>query len=100
MSGRVLLLAALAVALLPPEALAQKPQAPRPTYAVGDRWVRNDGVYELIRIEDDHYVFAASADRQVHLTRDLTIARIQNTFCSFPNLAAQPTQKVPTTNTT
>ena len=92
MSGRVLLLAALAVALLPPEALAQKPQAPRPTYAVGDRWVRNDGVYELIRIEDDHYVFAASADRQVHLTRDLTIARIQkgNSLLEFdpaPKLA-------------
>src|SRR5215510_2570790 len=28
------------------------------------------------------------------------MARIQNTFCSLPNLAAQPTQNVPTTNTT
>src|SRR6185369_12499875 len=28
------------------------------------------------------------------------MARIQNTFCSAPNLAAQPTQNVPTTNTT
>jgi uncharacterized caspase-like protein len=66
---------ALLVAAAPVQ--AQKPQAERPTYAVGERWVRNDGVYELLRIEGDHYVFAASADRQVHLTRDLMLARVQ-----------------------
>ena len=71
------LLAALALVLLPPAAGAQKPQAERPTYAVGDRWVRNDGVYELIRIEKDQYVFAASAERQVRLTKDLMLALVQ-----------------------
>ncbi len=72
------LLGAVALALGPGPAVAQKaPSAERPTYAVGDRWVRNDGVYELIRIENDQYVFAASADRQVHLTRDLMVARVQ-----------------------
>ena len=67
----------LALLLATTASLAQKPQAERPTYAVGERWVRNDGVFELIRIEGEHYVFAASADRQVHLTRDLMVARIQ-----------------------
>ena len=71
------LVTALVLVLALAPAAAQKPQAERPTYAVGDRWVRNDGVYELIRVEGDHYVFAASADRQVHLTRDLMLARVQ-----------------------
>jgi hypothetical protein len=58
-------------------ALAQKPPpAERPTYTVGERWVRNDGVYELLRIEGDRYVFAASADRQVHLSRDVMLAML------------------------
>jgi hypothetical protein len=40
-------------------ARAQKPQAERPTYVLGERWVRNDGVYELVRIEGGHYVFVS-----------------------------------------
>ena len=72
------LVGAVVLALAPAPAAAQKaPAAERPTYAVGDRWVRNDGVYELIRIDNDQYVFAASAERQVHLSRDLMVARIQ-----------------------
>ena len=51
MAGAVRLLLALAV-LLPLTVAADTPRAERPTYAVGDRWVRNDGVYELIRIEN------------------------------------------------
>jgi len=34
---------------------ASGPRAERPTYQLGDRWVRDDGLYELIRIEDDRY---------------------------------------------
>jgi hypothetical protein len=44
------------------------PRAERPTYTVGDEWIRGDGVYELIRIEDGRYIFAAGVGRQLHLT--------------------------------
>jgi len=53
---------------------AQQPRAERPTLAVGDRWVRSDGLYDLVRIENDQYVFSAGPGREIHLTRDLTIA--------------------------
>jgi hypothetical protein len=55
---------------------AQAPKAERPTYTVGDKWIRSDGAYDLIRIENSRYVFAADGGREVHLTRDLGIARI------------------------
>ncbi len=57
-------------------ASAQAPKAERPTYAVGDKWVRSDGAYDLIRIENGRYVFAADGGREVHLTRDLAVAKI------------------------
>jgi len=56
---------------------AQVPRADRPTYAVGDTWVRDDGTYELVRIDKGVYVFSArGSQRQVHLTRDLAIVRV------------------------
>ncbi len=57
-------------------ALAQKPRAERPTYALGEKWIRNDGVYDLIRVEKDLYVFAADGGREIHLGKDLTVAKI------------------------
>ena len=57
-------------------AWAQAPKADRPTYAVGDKWIRSDGAYDLIRIESGRYVFAADGGREVHLSRDLTVAKI------------------------
>lgn len=42
-------------------------RAERPTYTVGEKWIRSDGVYELIQIEDGRYIFAADVDRQIHL---------------------------------
>lgn len=51
--------------------------AERPVYAVGDTWVRNDGVYELARIENERYVFTAGSGREVRLTKDLAIARVE-----------------------
>ena len=61
-----------------PSAGAQDgPRAERPTYAVGEEWFRSDGVYELIRIENDRYVFAAGPEREIHLTRDLAVAKMQ-----------------------
>ena len=61
----------LAGAIAP--AWAQAPRAERPSYTVGDRWIRSDGAYDLIRIENARYVFAADGGREVHLTRDLGV---------------------------
>src|SRR5690242_13224715 len=44
-------------------AWAQAPKAERPTYAIGDKWIRCDGAYDLIRIENGRYVFAADGGR-------------------------------------
>jgi hypothetical protein len=69
-------LVTLAVLLLGASAWAQTPKAERPTYAVGDKWIRSDGAYDLIRIENGRYVFAADGGREVHLTRDLGLAKV------------------------
>src|SRR5215813_166694 len=54
-----------------PDPAQSRPRAERPTYALGEKWIRNDGVYELVRISDDRYIFSAGLDREIHLTRDL-----------------------------
>ncbi len=54
-----------------------KPRAERPTYQVGEKWIRTDGVYELIRIEKDLYIFAQGPYYQVRLTKDLAVANVQ-----------------------
>jgi hypothetical protein len=54
------------------------PRAERPGYALGDRWIRNDGIWELIRIESDHYVFSAGTSEEVHLSKDLALVRLRN----------------------
>jgi hypothetical protein len=71
-------LVALAVlaAAAPAPALAQTPRAERPAYAVGDRWIRTDGVYDLVRMEGQVYVFAAEGGREVRLSRDLGLLRV------------------------
>src|SRR5262245_53830603 len=60
-----------------PLAAQQKPRAERPTYEVGERWVLADGTYTLSRIDKDLYVFVAGPGREIHLSRDLALARIQ-----------------------
>ncbi len=70
----LLLLAVLS--LCPTTASAQKLRAERPTYAVGDKWIRSDGVYDLIRVEKDMYIFAAEGGREIHMTKDLGISRV------------------------
>ena len=57
-------------------ALAQKPRAERPTYTIGEKWVRNDGAFDLIRIDNDLYIFSSGESREVHLTKDLMVAKI------------------------
>jgi hypothetical protein len=56
---------------------AEVPRAERPTYTLGERWIRSDGVYDLIRVENGRYIFAAGVDRQLHLTQDLMVAKVQ-----------------------
>jgi len=73
----VILLVGLALLAISASAGGQKPRADRPTYTLGEKWIRSDGVYDLIRIENGRYIFAASADRQVHLTQDLALAKVQ-----------------------
>jgi hypothetical protein len=69
-------LAGLAALLCGIPAAAQAPRADRPTYAIGDKWIRSDGAYDLLRIEHGRYVFAADGGREIHLTRDLGVAKI------------------------
>jgi uncharacterized caspase-like protein len=71
---RALLLAALLAVAGSAQAQAP-PIAERPVYTTGQRWVRSDGVFELVRIEKDRYVFATGPQQEVHLTKDLAIAR-------------------------
>jgi hypothetical protein len=54
-----------------------KVRAERPTYSLGEKWIRDDGVYELIRIENDRYIFAAGPGQEIHLTKDLSLAKVQ-----------------------
>ena len=75
-SALLLILAAFGCLLAPAPALAQKPRAERPTYAIGDKWIRNDGVFDLIRVEKDLYVFAAEGGREIQMTKDLAIVRV------------------------
>jgi hypothetical protein len=51
------------------------PRAERPTYSVGDKWILPSGAYELIRIENNRYIFSAGTGYEVHLTKDLAVAR-------------------------
>jgi hypothetical protein len=70
---------AVLLAVLAPwgAAHAQNPRAERPTYQLGDRWIRSDGVFELVRVEDGLYVFAGGPRREVALSHDLAVARVR-----------------------
>jgi Caspase domain len=62
----------------PPAGSGGAPLAERPTWSLGDRWIRTDGLWELIRIEPDHYVFSARTDEELHFSRELVIARYKH----------------------
>ena len=72
----ILLTLGLAACASVPPAAKQGPQAERPTYALGEKWIRSDGEYELIRIENNRYVFSAGAGREIELTKDLAVAKV------------------------
>ena len=52
------------------------PRLEPPTYQVGERWVRSDGAWELVRIEDDRYVFSSRPGHEMHFTKSLALARL------------------------
>jgi hypothetical protein len=58
------------------EFLKQQPRTERPSSTLGEKWIRYDGVYELIGIEDDRYIFATENKRKIHLTKDLAVAKV------------------------
>ena len=76
--ARLVPLALFLLLLCPGGTQAQpKPRAERPTYTLGEKWIRSDGLYELIRVEKDRYVFSARPKWEIHLSKDLGIARVQ-----------------------
>lgn len=94
MTRRRLILAVVVLCVALPRWAAAEPAIPaadRPTYAVGQRWLRDDGSYRLDKVEQDVYVFSTGAGREVRLTRDLGFVRLERdgTFFTFdpaPNL--------------
>jgi hypothetical protein len=72
----LVLAVAFALFIAPVSVRAQIPRADLPTYAVGDQWILKDGLYDLIKIEKDRYIFAASAGRQIHLSKNLAFTSV------------------------
>ncbi len=69
------LIAALSLLLSSFPAFAQAPRAERPTYAVGDKWILKMGLFDLIRIENDIYIFSGEGGREIRLTKDLGLVK-------------------------
>jgi len=69
------LIAALSLLLSPLPAFAQTPRAERPTYAIGDKWILKMGLFDLIRIENDVYIFSGEGGREIRLTKDLGLVK-------------------------
>jgi len=67
------------------------PGVGRPTYTIDQQWIRSDGEYRLVRIDRDLYIFSAGPDQEIHLTKDLMVARARKggwvtEFDSLPEL--------------
>lgn len=89
----VLICAGFAASLGSP-VLAGEPQAERPTYAIGDTWLRSDGAFSLTRLEGDRYIFSAGPGHEIHLTRDLAIAKFVRAYQTV-EFAPPPTFRWP-----
>ena len=58
---------------------ADPPRAELPTYELGRKWLRNDGIYELTAVDADGYLFKGPGSRKsVRLTRSLGLAQIRS----------------------
>jgi hypothetical protein len=69
----------LAVALGTVRVVAEPLRAERPTYAVGDLWIRSDGVFEVVTVGVEGYVFRSKSGPQttdLHVSRDLSLRRV------------------------
>ena len=73
----LLIIAALSFLASSAPAWAQAPRAERPTYTIGDKWILGAGVYDLIRFENDLYIYADDSGQEIHLSKDLTVARVK-----------------------
>jgi len=73
----LLLFAGLSLLASAAPAWAQTPRAERPVYNIGDKWILDNGAYDLIRIENDLYVFADERAQEIRLSRDLTPAKVE-----------------------
>ena len=67
------------------------PGSERPIYTLWQKWSRSDGDYKLTKIDTDLYVFSAGPDQEIHLTKDLMVARAKKggwvtEFDSLPKL--------------
>ena len=60
------------------EATLSGRRAEQPVLTVGDQWIRSDAIWELIRVEPDHYVFSAASNEEIHLAKDLALVRLKN----------------------
>jgi hypothetical protein len=60
---------------LGPAAPASGPGAERPTLAQGERWIRDDGVWDLVRVESDRYVFSRGPGYEIVLSHDFALTR-------------------------
>src|SRR5437763_10741350 len=54
-----------------------QPRVERPSWQIGDRWVRSDGAWDLVRIENDQYVFATGGGGEVRFTKNLALVQTQ-----------------------
>jgi len=54
-----------------------QPRLERPTWQVGDRWVRSDGAWDLVRIENDQYVFSSGPGAEMRFTKNLAPVKVQ-----------------------
>jgi hypothetical protein len=72
-------------------AVVPVPGPERPTYVLGQRWIRSDGEYRLTKIDRDLYIYSGGPSQEVHLTKDLMVARAKKGgwatgFDSLPEL--------------
>src|SRR5258708_20308145 len=95
---RTLPVAIIALALLGAiagSAWAQAPRAERPSYSVGDKRIRSDGAYDLIRIENDRYVSASDGGREVPPTPDLRCPKASRGATPRPTPKPPPALPLP-----
>ena len=55
---------------------AQSAVAERPTYQVGEKWIRSDGTYVLTRVDKGTYVFTAGPGNELRLTHNLELYNV------------------------